>query len=537
MRLKFLPQLHIHLSGILFFLYSHAANTETPQNAGQKQEEQYGVHCTMTACSDKHRPDFFRQIHFPESYKSWQDKRNEPVTVIDSAIQRIPEINLLNVYQHIPSVSRKKDISSPLYLHGTAIASIIAGKPTSSDGQVFTGILPGIPVINRIVLPNNGINTSFLDAVTAAELTDNEKILNISGADIGTKNATEWAQLLKKIGQKNKIIIIASAGNDARDIATTPPEQQLWPAAYRPKRKEDIEQDPVIRVAAIQLDEGGVPRLYQTRVSGSRFGDGRVDIGAPGFNVPFLAPSGKIMTANGTSEAAAIVSGVVAAMNACTPATSPRQIKEILLRTADRHEHLKTMITEGRVLNAGKALEAICTPVTTSSSGHSPVSWNIAVVNRDYADYFLTDLPGLKAFKAGFSVSHQNDDIPFYLTTSGQIYTTAGSDGVPLCLTGADVNEASWQHIGFKPCDSSLNRVQHWELNFISEKTIVFDNFITMALKLKESNTCLRMKNHHAHWGQLFLSRCEEYTDDDSLLKLKFTPDKIGYSFTSSPAG
>ncbi len=532
MRLKFLSRLCIRLSCIIFFLHGHGNASEALQTAGQKQEEQYSLHCRAAACNNNQRPDFFQQINFPASYKSWRDKRNDPVTIIDSEVYRIPEINLVAVHKHITHLSRKKDLDSPIYLHGTAMASIIAGEQFSSGGQYFIGILPGTPVINRIVLPNNGINTSFLDAVTAAELTNNEKILNISGADSGTKNATEWSSLLKKIGQKNKLLIIAAVGNDARDIATTPPDKQFWPAAYRPKKKEDIEQDPVIRVAAVQFNESNVPHLYQTRVSGSRFGQDRVDIGAPGFNIPFLTSSGRIARGNGTSEATAIVSGVVAAMNACTPSTSARQIKEILLSTADRHEHLKTLITEGRVLNAGKALQAICTPVMPSDTEpHTAVSWKITVANRDYMDYFLTDLAGLNAFKAGFSVSHLNDGIAFYLTTAGQIYTTAGTKGIPLCLTAADVNEASWQHIGFKPCNSALNRLQRWELNFISAKTTVADNFITMALKLKEANTCLRMKNHHVHWGQLFLSHCEQYTDSDSLLKLKFTPAKTGYAF------
>ena len=497
-----------------------------------RHTREYTTHCNSSICGNTQKPLFFKIINFPMTYKSYTYRKNNPVTIIDSEIHSIPSINITATYRHIPKESQKKDLDSPNYIHGTAMASIIAGTHYLSGDQSFIGILPGTPIINRIVMPSNGSKTAFLDAVTSAVLSENEKILNISGADIGSKNATEWTELLKKIGQENKVLIVAAVGNDARNIATTPIDYQYWPAAYKPKRKIDKENDPVIRVAALQFDNTGFPKLYATRNSGSRYGKDRVDIGAPGFNIPYLTPSNEMGVGNGTSEATAIVSGVIAAMSACTPSTSPNRIKEILFKTADKYDHLNEFITEGRVLNAGKALEEICTPmIPVEEIEKKTTSWNITLKNHGYIDYFLSDLEGLEQFKPKFSVTHKNDNIPFFLTVSGQIYTTVAHSGAAVCLTASEVSEASWQHVGFIPCSKSYNKYQTWDLSFISSDVTTSDNFVKMDLKLKESNTCLRMKNNNSNWGELFLSRCEEYTDNSWLLKLNFTPNKIGFAF------
>lgn len=95
-------------------------------------------------------------------------------------------------------------------------------------------------------------------------------------------------------------------------------------------------------------------------MSGSRYGNGRVDIGAPGQNIPYLSPSGSIEFGNGTSEAA-IVSGIISVMRSCSPSSSAQEIKKILLDSADTYENLKEYITDGRVLNAGSAIKRVCT--------------------------------------------------------------------------------------------------------------------------------------------------------------------------------
>ena len=54
--------------------------------------------------------------------------------------------------------------------------------------------------------------------------------------------------------------------------------------------------------------------------------------------------------------------------------------------------------------------------------------------------------------------------------------------------------------IGFMPCRNSLKQFQEWDLNYISSKVAPSDSFVFFRIKIKNSNTCLRMKNRFIHW-------------------------------------
>ncbi len=501
----------------------------------------------------EYKPDYFKYINFPDSFQIKNE--NITVTVIDSEIANLKELNVINKEYFILNYQKSKDKDDPFHLHGTAMASIIGSKKFRGREESYIGIFPNVKIINRIAMPNGGYPLSILEAASEAIFSENEFIINISGADVGTKNANEWNDLLNKVGDKNKVLIIAAVGNDQRDIRTTQPDKQYWPAAYNPRNKKNKLNDPVIRVAAVSF-ENKLPELFITqRGTGSRYGKGRVDIGAPGYSIPFLTDDHEVKIANGTSESAAIVSGVIAIMKSCISDASASFIKSTLLETADSYEHLKEYITDGKILNAGKAIEKVCEnekeiiDVNINNDNHfkskiifkhdlnkneyfeNPVIWSIKISNYSYNHFFLTDLNGLNHYQSKFEVSPTDDNIQYSLSESGQIITKSGNrDSMPLCLTASDLNESSWQHIGFLPCSKSYENYQKWDLNFISEKTNSTDNFRMENLKLKDKDICLRMKNRHINWGELFLSHCNEYDDNSYLLKLSFVPNNRGFS-------
>lgn len=504
-------------------------------------------------------PNYFQYIHYPTDYQFVY--QGYPVTVIDSQITPLTALNINQTFYHNNYTA--ENVSQLNYLHGTAMASIIgANYYQTSEGLYYVGICPSIEIINRVAFPNANYPISIYEATQAAVATNNEHIINISAGDKGTKNASQWNDLLIKIGQDNKILIIASVGNDGRNINETLPDDQYWPAAYKPKKKENIEYDPVIRVSSINY-ENNQPARYQTRTSGSRYGKGRVDLGAPGFNIPFLNPEQQIQYANGTSEAAAIVTGVVATIKNCRPHSTASEVKKILIEAADEYPHLYEEITNGKVLNAQKAINKACreniqteatmlytyeamasseqennsviiTPQYEEFSS-TPVNWNIYIANSNYDNFLLTDVAGLNLYSANYKVVQTQERVNFYLTESGQILTTDGHrESLPLCLTASAVESASWQQIGFRPCSNELQMYQKWDLDFISDYVNSNNIFHNANLKLKNSNICLRMKNSHFHWGNLFVANCNEYYEDEYSLKLRFKPSYHGKAKISS---
>ncbi|HEA6377607.1 TPA: S8 family serine peptidase [Escherichia coli] len=290
--------------------------------------------------------------------------RNSPVsvTVVDSGVAFVGGLSDAEFAKY----SYTKD-GSPypvkgdegLYVHGTAMASIIASK------YGVLGIYPYAMISNRRVIPN-GVADSWIKAIEAISLNKTlspgqEKIINISGGQKGGSSATAWTDLLGRLGRDNDKLIVAAVGNDGADIRTITPEQRIWPAAYHPSSKINKKFDPVIRVAALaQYNQSQVPTLHRGGITGSRFGSGWVDIAAPGQNINYLRPDNTIGVGSGTSEAAAIVSGVLAAMLSCNPRATAQELKSTLLDTADQYSSLADKVTDGRVLNAGRAIQSFC---------------------------------------------------------------------------------------------------------------------------------------------------------------------------------
>lgn len=308
-------------------------------------------------------PWYFDSIGISNETLSYTN-RNSPVvvSVIDSGVAFIGGLSDKEYakysYTKDGSPYPVKDFGEAYYTHGTAMASLIA-----SDEIVF-GIFPLANISSRRTIPNPD-NDSWMRAVTDANLIDLssgvEKIINISGGQKDPNASTAWNDLLSRIGRENKKLIVAAVGNDGADIRTTTPAQRIWPAAYHPTSKVNKKNDPVIRVAALaEYRKGETPVLHRGIISGSRYGSGWVDIGAPGQNIPYLTPDNTVKVGSGTSEATAIVSGVLAAMTSCNPNATAQDLKKTLLDTADTYASLQDEITDGKVLNAEKAIKTFC---------------------------------------------------------------------------------------------------------------------------------------------------------------------------------
>ncbi|MBX9839348.1 MAG: S8/S53 family peptidase, partial [Silvanigrellaceae bacterium] len=150
----------------------------------------------------EYKPDYFKYINFPDSFQIKNE--NITVTVIDSEIANLKELNVINKEYFILNYQKSKDKDDPFHLHGTAMASIIGSKKFRGREESYIGIFPNVKIINRIAMPNGGYPLSILEAASEAIFSENEFIINISGADVGTKNANEWNDLLNKVGDKNK---------------------------------------------------------------------------------------------------------------------------------------------------------------------------------------------------------------------------------------------------------------------------------------------------------------------------------------------
>ena len=194
--------------------------------------------------------------------------------------------------------------------HGTAVASIIAAAPV--PGVSFTGVAPAARILSVKISGTDTFPTSVTPQGIMDAVQFGADVINLSLAtpdDVpALRNAVEYAL-------SHNVVVVAAAGNDLPQGGTGP----FYPAAY----------PGVLAVGAV--GPGGVL---------ARFSDRHTPVGvtAPGVNVttayPGTFPAAYDPAQNGTSFAAAFVSGVVALVRSAHPGLNAAQVVARIEATA-----------------------------------------------------------------------------------------------------------------------------------------------------------------------------------------------------------
>ncbi|WP_371675258.1 S8 family serine peptidase [Streptomyces sp. NBC_01276] len=227
--------------------------------------------------------------------------------------------------------------------HGTHVAGTIAA---AKNGKGVVGVAPGVKISAvRVAEPGNSFffaENTICGFVWAGDhgfkVTNNSYYTdpwqfncpdNIDQAAIieGVKRAQEYAE-------SKGSLQIAAAGNENYDLAhkttdTASPNDSTPVTRTITNACMDIptELPGVVTVAA---NGTGV-----TKASFSNFGQGVIDVAAPGQDVYSTLPGGKYGTKSGTSMATPHVVGVAALIASANPGITPAQIRDKLATQAN----------------------------------------------------------------------------------------------------------------------------------------------------------------------------------------------------------
>ena len=203
--------------------------------------------------------------------------------------------------------------------HGTAVASIIAAAPV--PGVSFTGVAPAARILSVKIsgtdtFPTSATPQGIMDAVQFGA-----DVINLSLAtpdDVqGLRNAVEYAL-------RHNVVVVAAAGNDVGQGSSDGTDGNegsgpFYPAAY----------PGVLAVGAV--GPGGALAGFSDRHT-------PVGVTAPGVNItsayPGTFPAAYAPVQNGTSFAAAFVSGVVALVRSAHPGLNAVQVVARIEATA-----------------------------------------------------------------------------------------------------------------------------------------------------------------------------------------------------------
>jgi subtilisin family serine protease len=239
--------------------------------------------------------------------------------------------------------------------HGTPVAQLIGG--IGNNGSNISGVAWSVVIMPirlfgtcQMFRQNETLYTSSVVSSFDYAALNSASIINCS---FGLAHSDALFDSIKALYEDFNIVVVASAGNHARNLDAPPVgDERSWPARYNLPN--------VLAVAATtQKDE---------LAEFSNFGESTVDVAAPGENlIPFpnsyyagATPPCNCMV-RGTSFAAPIVSGIAALCRAQYPNKSAADVVEHLVTTSRPHANLEFKVRSGGVVSAAGVLGVPCT--------------------------------------------------------------------------------------------------------------------------------------------------------------------------------
>jgi serine protease AprX len=286
--------------------------------------------------------------------QAWQDGYTGSgvgVALIDTGVTPVEGLDGAGQIVNGPDLSFDGTSPSLRYLdengHGTFMAGIIAGRDPAAvsghyagDSTDFLGIAPDAHIINvKVGGANGAVDVSQVLAAIdwVVEHRDDEgfniRVLNLSfGTDSSQSYLLDPLAYAAEVAWHQGIVVVASVGNQGGGA----------------QRVSDPAIDPyVIAVGASQTSS--TDRFSVASFSSHGNATRSPDLIAPGTSVVSLADPGSVIAdqyastgavgtrffrGSGTSEAAAVVSGLAALLVQEHPQATPDQIKALLTSTA-----------------------------------------------------------------------------------------------------------------------------------------------------------------------------------------------------------
>jgi subtilisin family serine protease len=221
--------------------------------------------------------------------------------------------------------------------HGTHTAGIIAAE--AGDGVGGAGLAPNATIMPIKVLDSNRSgNSTLLARGIRYAIDEGARILSIS---INGDSTTSDLTAALKYATDKGATIVASAGNDSRNIDLTP----SWPASST--------EPSVLTVTA--EDQGlGIASFANTGLNS-------VDLAAPGEMILSTARGSGYENRSGTSMSAPFVSASLALLASARPDLSQAALRNALLSTAPKRNILAGLLggNGGGGLDVGAAMHAI----------------------------------------------------------------------------------------------------------------------------------------------------------------------------------
>jgi subtilisin family serine protease len=243
-----------------------------------------------------------------KTFQAWETTAGRPeikVTVCDSGVDAAHPDLKANVIQPGYNTVDGSTRSSPVNLHGTAVAGLIASQANNRIGGA--GIAPWVKIL-PVRVSNSSSGSAYLSDLAECVrygADQGAKVHNVSFTGAESPTIDSAAQYARSKGS----ILVMAAGNQGSDISKSTPDYTSF-----------------ILV--------GATTRYDQRSSFSNYGIS-IDLVAPGTNVYTTVPNGGYTTISGTSFSSPITAAVAALVYSVNPRFTPADVEQILFQSAD----------------------------------------------------------------------------------------------------------------------------------------------------------------------------------------------------------
>ena len=215
------------------------------------------------------------------------------------------------------------------HYHGSQMAYIIGGH--NEYDELPSGVCDNVNIIS-ISLPEYAYPSDFVKAISYVSSLDNVPLINCSyGCD--ANNSPAFSEVIKDY----KGLFVCAAGNDTGELNTT---VKQYPASYSFAKN---------MIVVGNSDEN------DNKSEKSNFSKTDVDIFAPGYRVTSWYDTYNSVTDHGTSQATAFVTGACALLLSKNSSFTTTEVKNRIMKYADKIDSLKEYCIDGNRLNVYNA--------------------------------------------------------------------------------------------------------------------------------------------------------------------------------------
>ncbi len=268
------------------------------------------------------------------------------VALIDSGVVGVPGLTQPGKVLNGPDLSFESQSDKFRHLdtfgHGTHMAGIIAGRDnnaaiSSTNSSEFLGVAPGARIVNVKVADRNGA-TDVSQVIAAIDWVVqnrnkhglNIRVLNLSfGTDSSQSYLVDPLAFAVEQAWKAGIVVVVAAGNDGNSSALRNPATDPFVIAVGSTTSGKTR--PGVSDVAPFSNCGTAARSVDVVVPGQSVVSLRNPGSTADTNFPNATISGRYFLGSGTSQSAAVVSGLAALLVQERPQASPDQVKKLLM--------------------------------------------------------------------------------------------------------------------------------------------------------------------------------------------------------------